>query len=1274
MKARLAFLLLRPLLGLAVLASACATTTTTGLWSVPPAAQVRLLEPQRAPSREAQALAERFYTGAAPLAEVEGDLERLLEQQPGSALLHEVAAYAAVLRSDEDAAWEHFLRAAQDPTSPVAEHALAESMVLGRTAGQRKASIQFFKDLVERHPSGAVRARAAYYLIGDLVAHDRLAEIPAARRALGFLDAWQVMGSFDNDQGKAFLTAFAPEEGVDLEEATQGARLPIRWREVQSFTQEGLVPLGWVASPAAHAAAYLVTWVKAPADMDAELRLTTTTSARAWLNGGLVLSEERIDRVELDNLRVPVRLQRGWNQLLVKSATKAGPWSVGARLTDESGAPLEGLVATSQPQSAPTAAGQAAPASMRVPAGLASLPEGPRRALLEARAYQVMGHVRPAVDALQGFLEQHPTSLPALYYTSIALWADDEEGRALDLVNRAVRDTDGKASRFLQRRASFYAHKDLFDKAQADLLAVRRLTKRARSAETDLATVYARRGFGVERCEVLEDVLARWPDDASASRDAALCWRGRGFDERGLELHKAARRLEPGNAWNLDQLRELSQRRLDLSEALFFVREQRRFTPERLRLLVDEADLLRWRGDSDGAEALYLEAAKKSPDWAVPRERLGTLARERGNEQVALDHLKAAIERAPEDSQLADLLDFLEPAGEGLAMQYAPSLEDVERAVASADSVTPRSGAHVVTLLEDEVTEVSQEGTAKRVVTQVSLAVSEAGRDQLIQARVPSDGRVRILSAYSMGIGGERQEASSIRGGIVRFRQLTAGSVVVLQYVHYAHSKRFLPNHFVAERYLQGVNRQVVSSRWTLILPKDRHLSVDVHKDVQQREEKVGASLVRTFSSADVPPLLPERYMPNPRDLLLRVSVSTVRGWDEYVQWERALLSQVFRLDAETAALARRLTDGAKTPRERFDRLYHYAAQDIRYQQDYENSIAGVRPHACPVVLSRGYGDCKDKAVLLILLAKQVGIDVDFAILRTTDAGEVIESIPNQQFNHAIVYVPAQEGIEDGFFMDPTTDALDIGNLRSDDQGALSLVLDPDSGSYRFVRIPYHAPEMERSLYRFDVDVASARDAKVALELEARGGSGSQVRKLLRNKEQAKQFYQGLAQQLFPGSLVTEATASDPADLYEPAKVELTIDAGAALQRQGDAVRLKLPEVFPLAATATLAERQHPLKLGAPESYRTELTVRLPQGTELLHVPEPMSVRHECFIATRTLEKKRDEVKVVVDYRRTCTEISTEDYGAYRARVQEAHQLLNDHLLFKPPLGKMAAQ
>jgi len=149
---------------------------------------------------------------------------------------------------------------------------------------------------------------------------------------------------------------------------------------------------------------------------------------------------------------------------------------------------------------------------------------------------------------------------------------------------------------------------------------------------------------------------------------------------------------------------------------------------------------------------------------------------------------------------------------------------------------------------------------------------------------------------------------------------------------------------------------------------------------------------------------------------LHRVMVLPIRLLVSRYRLLSSLLSDEFRTSPELEALAARVILGAVMPRDKLDRLFHAVAPDIRYQQKYETTIASVRPHPAPVALERGYGDCKDKAVLLIQLGKLAGLRLPFALLRSTSAGQMQRDIPHQQFNHAIVYVPEQAGIEAAFF------------------------------------------------------------------------------------------------------------------------------------------------------------------------------------------------------------------------------------------------------------------
>jgi hypothetical protein len=316
------------------------------------------------------------------------------------------------------------------------------------------------------------------------------------------------------------------------------------------------------------------------------------------------------------------------------------------------------------------------------------------------------------------------------------------------------------------------------------------------------------------------------------------------------------------------------------------------------------------------------------------------------------------------------------------------------------------------------------------------------------------------------------------------------------------------------------------------------------------------------------------------------------------------------------------------------------------------------------VVLERGYGDCKDKAVLMILLGREAGLNLRFAILRTTSAGRVLREVPNQQFNHAIVYVPAQDGIDEGFFMDPTTDGLDMGNLRPDDQGATSLVLDPERGEFEFIDIPYQAPELQYFRCQVDVHVASSEHASADARCTARGSSGSMIRRFVRNEERAHQLYQNIASMIFSGATVSHVTSRNADDIWHPVELELALDASAALQPQGENHRLPVPAPFSLATLTQLEQRRTPLRLGAPDSGRWEVSYEVPAGARIVRTPEDFDVSQACFSMSRHTTTHGRRATITIDYQRTCAEVSPDDYAELRRLAQRVANQLSSDVVF----------
>ncbi len=101
----------------------------------------------------------------------------------------------------------------------------------------------------------------------------------------------------------------------------------------------------------------------------------------------------------------------------------------------------------------------------------------------------------------------------------------------------------------------------------------------------------------------------------------------------------------------------------------------------------------------------------------------------------------------------------------------------------------------------------------------------------------------------------------------------------------------------------------------------------------------------------------------------------------------------------------------------------------------------------------RQFGDCKDKATMLVAMLRAVGIKSHVALLRSGLGQDVNPGVPGMGgFNHAIVYVPAAGKGSPAYWIDATSELAKLGQVGSSVQGRLALVA--AKGTKKLIKIP----------------------------------------------------------------------------------------------------------------------------------------------------------------------------------------------------------------------------
>jgi transglutaminase-like putative cysteine protease len=202
------------------------------------------------------------------------------------------------------------------------------------------------------------------------------------------------------------------------------------------------------------------------------------------------------------------------------------------------------------------------------------------------------------------------------------------------------------------------------------------------------------------------------------------------------------------------------------------------------------------------------------------------------------------------------------------------------------------------------------------------------------------------------------------------------------------------------------------------------------------RDEALAGTRRLTFDYRELPPEdAAETGLPPDVPRSPYLAFSTGRSWADIARRYSEIVDQAIR-GTDLSPLIRSAGGPAPSQLETMNRLL-VRLGEIRYT-GVELGQGGLVPRTPAETLRRRFGDCKDKAVLLIAALRALDIPAYAALLNAGDDQQDVEQeLPGfGAFNHAIVVVPGTPSI----WIDPTDRFARAGELPTDDQGRLALI------------------------------------------------------------------------------------------------------------------------------------------------------------------------------------------------------------------------------------------
>jgi tetratricopeptide (TPR) repeat protein len=353
--------------------------------------------------------------------------------------------------------------------------------------------------------------------------------------------------------------------------------------------------------------------------------------------------------------------------------------------------------------------------------------------------------------------------------------------------------------------------------------------------------------------------------------------------------------------------------------------------------------------------------------------------------------------------------------------------------------------------------------------------------------------------------------------------------------------------------------------------------------------------------------------------------------------------------------------------------------REVRYT-GVEFGEASLMPRTPSETLKRKYGDCKDKAALMIAMLRAAEIPAHMVLLNTAPDGDPESELPGLgDFDHAIVLAPGTPDL----WIDPTDEFARVGSLPLEDQGRLALVVSPETTA--LVRTPASRSTDNRSIETREVFLAELGLSRIVETTEAWGSIEEGYRAGYR-KTDSKELRQEL-EDYVKSSYVASLTGyrnTDPRDFSTPFQLRLEMDhsAVAVSSRTGAVVAIplrhladRLPDVVrqaqsegnaasPASEVGSKVQTRRRSDVDLPEPYVLEWRYRIvpPPGFMPQPLPEGGQEQLGPALLTKKFAAETDGVvTVTVRFDTVKRRLTPDEFEALRqgvVKMQEAPPVL----------------
>ncbi|GGY61971.1 hypothetical protein GCM10011613_01780 [Cellvibrio zantedeschiae] len=366
------------------------------------------------------------------------------------------------------------------------------------------------------------------------------------------------------------------------------------------------------------------------------------------------------------------------------------------------------------------------------------------------------------------------------------------------------------------------------------------------------------------------------------------------------------------------------------------------------------------------------------------------------------------------------------------------------------------------------------------------------------------------------------------------------GSVIEFQY-RYTDTKKIVPNQWFDSFSMnwwegraagQGSRSDAISNtELSITAPKNVVLfSNDLNNiGINYSRQEKGNQQILSWKGKNLPKIVLQDSMPRDDRRSTQLRASTMGSWQDIAKWANQLSAPHVVTDANLEKLIADLSKKATTPDAKVKAVYQTLQEKVRYVFAHVGR-GGYEPHNAFEVLTNGYGDCKDQTILAVTMLRKLGIKADPALVITRSRGIPDMKITSVSFDHMIVHIPAQAGLEE-IWMDTSGDKGLFPGFSVGLEGQPSLIV--NDATENIVTIPALTNDKHFAHLDLVFDKFEGKNTEGSFTLKLGGEFEQRLRGIWQYSRERDKSFREMVGHIYSSAEVTKVTANNADSLWQ---------------------------------------------------------------------------------------------------------------------------------------------